>query len=397
MSAARTVTVLSTKYFDDAWLDRVRQIAPNLQVTQITTEDPNDVPADLWARVDVLYAWRALPDPALAPNLRWIQLDTAGFDQVLASPYAHPDSPVAVTNLAGVAPPNMAEHALLMLLAFSHRLPLLMRQQAARTWGGEMERRRDFTPSELLGATVGVIGYGAIGREIGRIAHSFGMRVLAVAPSAGSLLPKPLTYQVPQLIDLPGKDPDAFYTPDRLLEMLPQCDYVVLVTPRNASTYHLFDAAAFAAMKPGAVLVNIARGGVVDEAALIAALDSGRLAGAALDVFEQEPLPLESPLWHMDNVILSPHIAGLTSRYFEVVFDIFSTNLRRFLAGEPLINQVLPQAIAIKYVETRPRSNTPHPQPLSLYGTFFDHAAGEGGATARPPTTDRPEGRPYTV
>ncbi len=344
MSAGRTIEILSTKYFDEAWLDRVRGLAPNLHVTQITTEDPAAVPADLWARVEILYAWQALPDPATAPNLRWIQLDTAGFDHVLKSPYAKPESTVAVTNLAGVAPPNMAEHALLMMLAFSHRLPLMLRQQSARHWGGEMERRHDFTPSELLGATVGVIGYGAIGREIGRIAHSFGMRVLAVAPSPESLLPKPLTYQVPQLLDLPGKEPDGFYTPDRLLEMLPECDYVVLVTPRNASTLGMFNAAAFAAMKPGAVLVNIARGGVVDETALIAALESGHLGGAALDVFEREPLPAESPLWGMDNVIISPHIAGLTSRYFDVIFDIFSTNLRRYLAGEPLINQVLPKA-----------------------------------------------------
>lgn len=338
-----TVEILSTKYFPDAWLDRLRAVAPDLRVTQHFTDNADDIAPEVWGRVEILYGWKALPDPAVAPKLRWIQLDTAGFDHVLATPYGRPESQVVVTNLAGVAPPNMAEHALLMMLAFAHRLPLLARQQAARLWGSEMERRARFTPSELLGATVGVIGYGAIGREIGRIAHAFGMHVLAVAPSEASLLPKPMTYQIPQLVDLPGKAPDAFYTPDQLLEMLPQCDYVVLVVPHSAATHHMFGAAAFAAMKPGAVLVNIARGGVVDEAALIEALESGRLGGAALDVFEHEPLTPDSPLWAMENVIISPHIAGLTSRYFEVVFDLFSTNIRRYLAGEPLINQVLPR------------------------------------------------------
>lgn len=336
----KPIRILSTKFFDDEWLDRLRQVAPNLVVTQHTTDDADDIAPEVWADVEILYAWKALPNPALAPNLRWIQLDTAGYDHVLHSPYANSD--VLVTNLAGVAPPNMAEHALLMMLAFGHNLPRIMGYQAQSNWPSHKERWDFCTPRELLGATVGVVGYGAIGREIGRIAHAFGMKVLAVAPSRGSLLPKPMTYQVPQLIDLPGKEPDEFFTPDQLMDMLPRCDYVVLVVPHSPATHHLLDAAAFTAMKPGAVLVNVARGGVVDEAAMIDALRSGRLAGAALDVFEQEPLAADSPLWSMPNVIISPHIAGLTSRYFDVIFDIFSTNLRHYLAGEPLINQVLP-------------------------------------------------------
>lgn len=337
---ARPVHILSTKFFDDEWLKRLGAVAPNLIITQQTTDDADDIPPEVWQNVEILYAWKALPDPAVAPHLRWIQLDTAGYDHVLKSPYA--DSDVSITTLAGVAPPNMAEYALMMMLAFSHRLPFITRQQEKRAWGTSQFRWDHFMPSELLGKTVGVIGYGAIGREIGRIAHAFGMNVLAVAPSLNSLQVRPLTYQVPALIDLPGKEPDEFYTANQLLDVLPLCDYIVLVVPHTVATHHLFDAAAFAALKPGAVLVNIARGGVVDETALIAALESGRLGGAALDVFETEPLAPESPLWSMPNVIISPHIAGYTSRYFQVVFDIFSTNIQRYLAGEPLINQVLP-------------------------------------------------------
>ena len=337
---SRPIHILSTKFFDDAWLTRLAGVAPNLVIRQITTDDPDDIPAAVWRDVEILYAWKSLPNPAIAPHLRWIQLDTAGYEHVLKSPYA--DLNVPVTTLAGVAPPNMAEYALMMMLAFSHRMPFMVRQQDKREWGTSQFRWDHFMPSELLGKTVGVIGYGAIGREIGRIAHAFSMSVLALAPSPASLQVKPLTYQVPALINLPGKEPDAFYTPDQMLDMLPLCDYVVLVVPHNAATHHIFNAAAFAAMKPGAVLINIARGGVVDEVALIDALQSGRLGGAALDVFEHEPLPPESPLWSMPNVIISPHIAGYTSRYFQVVFDIFSTNIQRYLAGEPLINQVLP-------------------------------------------------------
>lgn len=337
---ARPLHILSTKFFDADWLKRLETVAPDLVITQHTTDDPDDISAAVWRETEVLYAWKALPDPALAPNLRWIQLDTAGYDHVLHSPYAELE--VAVTNLAGVAPPNMAEHALMMMLAFSHRLPFIVRQQEKREWGNSQFRWDHFMPSELLGKTVGVIGYGAIGREIGRIAHAFGMGVLALAPSLDSLNVKPLTYQVPALIGLPGKEPDFFYTPDQLLDMLPLCDYVVLVVPHTPATHHLIGEVAFAAMQPGAVLINIARGGVVNETALIGALESGRLSGAALDVFEHEPLLPESPLWSMPNVIISPHIAGYTSRYFQVVFDIFSTNIRRYLANQPLLNQVLP-------------------------------------------------------
>jgi phosphoglycerate dehydrogenase-like enzyme len=341
----KPIHILSTKFFSEEWLNRLRAVSPQLVVTQHTTDNADDVPLEVWAQVEVLYAYKALPSLEVAPHLRWVQLDTAGYDHVLASPLSKTD--IVFTNLAGVAPPNMAEYALLMMMAFGHRLPLLMRHQREANWPTHHYRFTQFTPSELLGATVGVIGYGAIGREIGRIAHAFGMRVLAVAPSRQSLLPKPLTYQVPQLVDLPGKTPDEFYTPDQLLEMLPLCDYVVLVVPHTASTHHLMNEVAFRAMKKTAALINIARGGVVDEVALIRALREGWIAGAALDVFEQEPLPADSPLWTMDNVILTPHVAGFTSRYFDCIFDLFSTNLRRYMAGEPLLNQVLPSRIEV--------------------------------------------------
>ena len=130
------------------------------------------------------------------------------------------------------------------------------------------------------------------------------------------------------------------YPPDRIGELVALCDYVVVIAPYTEATHHLVDEAALRAMKPNAVLINIARGGVVDEAALIRALQEGWIGGAALDVFEQEPLPADSPLWGMANVIISPHAAGFTARYYDVIQELFGENLCRYLAGEPLLNQV---------------------------------------------------------
>jgi D-2-hydroxyacid dehydrogenase (NADP+) len=133
-------------------------------------------------------------------------------------------------------------------------------------------------------------------------------------------------------------EPDQFYTAERLNEMLAECDYVVLIVPYTSATHHLIGAAALRAMKPSAFLINISRGGVVDEPALVRALQDRWIGGAALDVFEQEPLPPNSPLWRMENVVISPHVAGYTPHYYERVFDLFAENVRRYMAGERLLN-----------------------------------------------------------
>jgi phosphoglycerate dehydrogenase-like enzyme len=163
------------------------------------------------------------------------------------------------------------------------------------------------------------------------------MRVLGLHREAGA---GPASYELPELVDQPGADADRLYTPDGLIDMLPECDYVVLAVPYTSGTHHLIDRIALQAMKPTAVLINIARGSVVDEPALIQALQESWIAGAALDVFEQEPLPPDSPLWKMDNVIISPHIAGFTPHYDDRATALFAENLRRYLSGEPLLNRV---------------------------------------------------------
>ena len=329
-----TISVVSTLSFSDELLDRLRSVSPRLVVTQQTASAADELPAGWLDQVEVLYTGSALPDPARTPRLRWVQMHSAGVDHLQDTPLWRSD--VAVTTSSGIHAPNIAEYVLAMMLAFARRLPRMLAYQARAEWPSQ--RWEKFATPELRRATVGVMGYGSIGREIGRLAHAFGMRVLGLRRSAGT--GRPPEFELPELAGRPGAEPDLLFTPDQLAEMLPACDYVVLALPHTPATYHFINEAALRAMKPSALLVNIGRGALVDEAALARALREGWIAGAALDVFEQEPLPADSPLWKMDNVIISPHIAGFTPHYDERAAALFAENLRRYLAGEPLLNQV---------------------------------------------------------
>ncbi len=251
-----------------------------------------------------------------ARRLRWIQLTSAGAEQVLAAPEWRRD--IAVTNTRGIHGEAMAEYTATVMLALQWRLPALIRDQQARRWQPELVR-------PIAGATLGVVGLGAIGGAVARRAASLGMRVVGVKRT-----PAPV----------PGVD--RVYGPSALREMLPECDFVVLVVPTTGETRRMIGAFELAAMKPGAFLVNIARASVVDEMALVEALGARRIAGAALDVFEEEPLPPSSPFWDLENVILTPHIAGVPVDYARRVLEIFLDNLARWRAGEPLRNLVDP-------------------------------------------------------
>ncbi len=324
------IHVLSTMAFPADWLDRLRAISPRLVVAQHTAAALGELPHELWNRVEVLYSGAVFPELAHAPRLRWVQLDTSGVDHVVRGPLWRSD--IAITTLNGVAPTNMAEFAFMMMLAFAHRMPTMFDHQQRRDWPSPADRWTRFMPLELRGATVGIVGYGSIGQEIGRMARGFGMRVLGIRRGGA----RPATYQLPGMAEPIA--PDRFYPPEQLPEMVAECDYVVLIVPYTSATHHIFGEAALRAMKPTAFLVNIARSGVVDDQALIRALREGWIAGASLDVFEQEPLPPDSPLWAMQNVIISPHVAGYTPYYYERVFDLFAENLRRYMAGQPLLN-----------------------------------------------------------
>jgi phosphoglycerate dehydrogenase-like enzyme len=259
---------------------------------------------------------------ARAARLRWIHSTAASVTGVLFPELVASD--VVVTNARGLHADAMAEHTLGVMLAFARRLHVARDAQARATWA--QERIGSETPpiASLAGSTLGLVGLGAIGSAIASRARALGMRVLAVRRR-------------------PARDPSPAHEQwpvARLHDMLPLVDWLVIAAPHTPETQRMIGQAELMRMRPTARLVNLGRGAIVDEAALTDALREGRLAGAALDVFEEEPLPAESPLWSMPEVIVTPHISGLGPRYWERAMEQFTANLRRFVAGEPLANVV---------------------------------------------------------
>lgn len=254
-----------------------------------------------------------------APRLKWIQLTSAGADRLLNSGFV--EQGIIVTTVSGLHATPIGEHVLCTMLMWAKGMPRAMRAQVNREWAR-------FAPSELYGSTVGVIGMGHIGAEVGRLAKSFGCRVIATKRSATE--PSSTAFA------------DEIMPASQLERVLGESDYVVLCVPLTPDTRGMIAEPQLRTMKPAALLVNIARGPVTVEADLIRALREGWIAGAALDVFDQEPLPPDHEFWDMDNVILTPHISGGTQRYNQRAVEIFARNLRRYINGEPLENVVDP-------------------------------------------------------
>lgn len=249
-----------------------------------------------------------------ARRVRWIHTRPAGVDHILFPELVESD--VVMTNSRGVFSFSLAEFAVLGLLFFHKDVRRLLSSQAAARW-------EVYEPGALRGRTLGIVGFGDIGRAVAAVARPFGVRIVALRRTSS---PDPLADEV-----LPAA---------RLLEMVARVDDLVVSAPLTADTHHLVGEAVFRTLRPGAVLVNVGRGPVVDETSLLAALDQGRLRGAALDVFEQEPLPPDHPFWRMENVLVSPHSADHTAGWEANTMGPFLENLRRFRDGEPLLNPV---------------------------------------------------------
>ncbi len=330
------IQVLCTMRFTDEQLNQLRAVSASVQVTQETCHNTRDV-VEALARhpnTQILQGYY-LPDNALevAPGLRWFQLHSAGIDHVAIDPLLQQG--VMVTTSSGIHATPIAEYVLASMLAHRWQVPLWTRCQREHRWpSGRWDL---FARPELRDSTVGILGYGSIGREVGRLAQAFGMRVLALRRSAGR---QDEGYSVQRTGDPKGAIPARFFQPEQLRDLLAESDYVVVAMPSTPDTYHMLGEAELRAMKPTAYLVNIARGPIIDEAVLIRALTEGWIAGAGLDVFEEEPLPEDSPLWDLDNALLTPHVAGFSPRYDERAVDLFAVNLARYLAGEPLLNRV---------------------------------------------------------
>ncbi len=322
--------VLVTMPFGDDLLDKLRALSPALEVERAQPDTAD------YSKVDVLYCFMPPRELSGAPNLKWVQLHLAGVNILYDHPIYRTAIPLATTS--GVHAASVAEYAFTMLLALAHRLPRMLEWQHRGTWPPD-ERRWDlFVPTEVRGATIGIVGYGSIGREVARIAHTFSMRILVTKRDIAERADR--GYRLPGTGDPDGALPDEWVPLERLHDLLSASDFVVNCVPLTPETERLLGAQALAAMKATAYLVNVGRGATVDEAALARALAEKRIAGAALDVFAQEPLPAGSPLYGLDNVILSPHVSGFIPSYDEKCTDLFAENLRRYLNGEPLLNLV---------------------------------------------------------
>jgi phosphoglycerate dehydrogenase-like enzyme len=256
-----------------------------------------------------------------APELVWVQAGSAGVERYLRVPELVGREEIVLTNMRGAASSAIADHAFAMLLALTRRLEPRMAAAREGRWQRELDGP---DPVALEERTMLVLGLGAIGTEIARRADGFGMRVVATRRS-----------------DRPSPDfVDRVERPERTLELLAEADVVAVCLPLTDETEELLDAEAFTAMKPGAFLVNVARGRIVDHDALLAALESGHLAGACLDVTEPEPLPADHPLWRRPDVLITPHVAGRAALSSGRWNAMYLENLRRFAAGEPLLNVV---------------------------------------------------------
>lgn len=256
-----------------------------------------------------------------ARDLVWVQAGSAGVERFLAFERLARDERIVLTNSRGIHGPAIADHVFAMLLSATRDLPFHLANQRNGSWTRENPARR---PIALAERTLLVVGLGGIGDEVARRGHGFGMHVLATRRSDAP---------VPSYVEHVGK-------PGELIELLPRADVVVLCTPLTPETEGLIGREALAAMKPGAYLINVARGRIVDTQALIEALESGRLAGACLDVTEPEPLPPDHPLWKLPNVLITPHVSNDAELTDQRGSELWRENLRRFGAGEPLLNVV---------------------------------------------------------
>jgi phosphoglycerate dehydrogenase-like enzyme len=339
--------ILSARYRSRD-LERIRAAAPGSRLVMVSFEGLADGPVD---DIEVLLRGFLSADAfdrllARTPRLAWVHSATAGVERVLTPVSRKRD--LVITNARGVFSRPIAEYVLLMILAVSRRLPQLLELQRERTW-------QPLEGAELGDVTVGIVGLGSIGRAVATLATAFGCRVIATrrrseagAGAAPDGEPAHDEAGASEGIAMGSAGDelilDRVLGPDGLPELLAESDFVVLAAPLTAATENLIDGPALEAMKPGAWLINVARGRLVDERALLRALREGQIGGAILDTFRDEPLPASSLFYGLDNVIVTPHTSWSSGRVLDRSVELFCTNLRRYATGQPLLNVVDPAA-----------------------------------------------------
>lgn len=301
---------------------RVSQRWPEMRVVDLPHQD--QLPAEL-PDTDIFVGYLLRPEQLrLATRLKWIHSTAAGVAQLM-----YPElrgSGIVLTNASGVHAIPMGEHVVGMILAMTRDFPGAMRYQHKHIWAQQELWDGRARPRELTGQVVLLVGFGAVGRAVAERVRGLGMRVWAVTHSGKA----------------DGALAERVFAAGDLDAVLPEADFVVLAAPETAETLHMIGAPQLAAMKSTAFLINVARGSLVDEPALVAALEGGVIAGAALDVASQEPLPSENPLWSLENVFITPHLSGVSERIWDRQGDLLVDNLERWFDGRPLRNRVDP-------------------------------------------------------
>jgi phosphoglycerate dehydrogenase-like enzyme len=305
-----------------AWFgERLHTRFPELEIVQRQSYD--GIEQEL-REAEVVFTISLRPDQfAAARSLRWIHAPTAAVHQLLFPELIH--SPVVVTNSREVHGPVVAEHVMALMFALSKKIPQAVLLQERATWGQEAIWKEGAQPREIAGATLGLIGVGSIGSRVAQMASALGMRVIAVREHVEKGTP----HGVERVLPI-----------SQLHELLRESDFVVIAAPLTPATQSIIGAGSLAQMKASAYLINVGRGPQVDVAALVDTLRARRIAGAALDVFDREPLPPDSALWELRNFLITPHTAGLTDKLWSRHYELFSENLRRYCAGESLLSVV---------------------------------------------------------
>jgi phosphoglycerate dehydrogenase-like enzyme len=319
--------VVSLPVLDGEALDKITSISPRVKARDIWDLSRADLKGDsaatdklntVLANAEVVYGFR-LPRDLInrAPNLKWVQVATAGVDRFLDDELRR--SPVILTNVSGIHATPIGEFVMEQMLMFAKKAAFCFELKQKKQW-------QHYEPTVLRGKTVGIVGLGNIGKEVARLSRAFGMRVIATRRS---------TPRTPR-----ARNVDLMLPRQELPRLLAESDYVVITLPYTHETHNLFGEKELRTMKPSACLINIGRGGIVDEDVLARALAENWIAGACLDVFATEPLPPDSQLWELPNLLFSPHVSGDMENYIGQATEVFYKNLRRYLEGKKLLNVV---------------------------------------------------------
>lgn len=325
--------ILIAAPFAEKLIDQIRSVSREITAEQIELPVAG-WPADLQTEAEIIYTMSDTPPVDLAPNLRWVQSHWSGIDRMRQQPIW--ESETIITTASGVNVTAIAQHVFAKILYFANRVP---EWEAAKVAGGILnDQQAVLRMTELRGKTLGILGYGSVGREIARVAKTFGMDVLATKRNLKKTSEN--GFRLKGTGDPDGILPLRLYPGGATRSMIAECDFVVISLPLTDETEGFFGSNLLKAMKPTAYLFSVARDEILVEADLASALNKGWIAGAGLDVNSAGPIKEDSPLWRLDKLLMSPHVAEQTASYNARVVDLFSENLRRYLVGEPLINLV---------------------------------------------------------